>query len=309
MMERAAAARAGVLVVMDLKKHTTQPHAPVSCAAKRSHHAACEREEKFRPNEHMRPFDVRREVQYAQHILLGAQAQAEFEEIARRNCRADKDAIVLLNAANVPALDHSTSVYGCIRDVCNGQVHPGVQVREICSPCHHVYRVQKRQDALRPVLGLFAVQNISAGTILGQYIGEVRMRGENSSDESEHDSDVGEADTEARSEGRVCRQAAVCKRVGAFSMLAPAHEDLGRHKKKRATIVYDVNLPGYNGDIPGCPKMYMSGQTAKNEMSEPCLACCRSLLVCYLSSCSDGIPLKTQAPQADTEVGRGHRFY
>lgn len=272
MMERAAAAKAGVSIAMDLRKPSTQRHAPAICAATLSRDALCVGEELVQgrcPHRHLRAFDVRSEAQYAQHILLDEQAQAAFQEVARCNRQPDKDTIVLMNAEHVPAIEHSPAVYGSIRDACNGQVHQSVQVREICSSSHHVYRMQKRQDASKPVLGLFAVQDIPPGTVLGQYIGEVRMRGEQSSQESESESDNGGAGS-LSSGGDMRKHAAMRKRVGAFSTRLPAHGDPGgaARSKSMAKMIYDVNLPGYRGDIVGCPQMYMSGQAAKNEMSE-----------------------------------------
>ena len=81
--------------------------------------------------------------------------------------------MTVLNAARVP-VDHTREVYAAIRDASNGRVHDGLQVREIYSKHHHVFRAQKKQDPLRPVLGVFASQPISSGETRGQYLSKER---------------------------------------------------------------------------------------------------------------------------------------
>jgi len=272
-MERTAAAKAGVAVCMDLRKDSTETHAP---AVRRTlpGHRMEEPSRRSHPSRKMgafdtvRPYDVGGSAGYTRHVVLGLRAQAAFDDTARRNRRADRDTIVLMNASHVPNIDHSISLYERVRDACNGAIHPGVQVAEIVCPSHHVFRVQKRHDSSRPVLGLFASQRIPPGEILGQYVGEVRMQHEESSDAG--------GDSEACSP-----RYAIMRKRSAFGPPGPGpgYGIMDRTTRGNGidTVLYDVNLPGCQGDIAGCPRMYLSGATAKNELSAYCLRLSLSL--------------------------------
>ena len=81
--------------------------------------------------------------------------------------------VTVCNSSRVP-VDHTREVYTAIRDASNGRVHDRLQVREIYSKQHHVFRAQKKEDPVRPVLGVFANQPISSGEKRGRHLSEER---------------------------------------------------------------------------------------------------------------------------------------